>query len=84
MMVAEHSRDSGHKVTKDQLDQNLSYRVDQLNNSKILGSQNQAYGLNNQTQVIKSSDFSRIDLQNQKNLVYNGQQKKNSTSVMVN
>lgn len=46
-MVAEHSRDSGHKVAKEQLDQNLSYRVDQLNNSKILGSQGQGYAVNN-------------------------------------
>lgn len=83
-MVAEHSRDSGHKGAKDQLDQNLSYRVDQLNNSNILGSQNQGFAANNQTQMIKRMDLTRIDLQNQKNLIYNGQQKKNSTTLMMN
>jgi hypothetical protein len=46
MMVAEHSRDSGHKTGKEQLDQNLSYRVDQLNNSKIMGVPGQTYNTN--------------------------------------
>jgi len=71
-MVAEHSRDSGHKATKDHVDQNLSYRVDQLNNSKILAPSHASYNMNNQTQIIKSSDLSRIDLQNQRNLIYQG------------
>lgn len=83
-MVAEHSRDSGHKVAKDHVDQNLSYRVDQLNNSKILAPSHTSYNANNQTQIIKSSDLSRIDLQNQRNLIYQGQQKKNSTTLVMN
>lgn len=51
------------KVTKDQMDQqNLSYRVDQLNNSKILDTQAFTANNNYQTHVIKGSDLNKIDL----------------------